>query len=61
MAVKQNDEKFDKDQALQETLKEIQKIYGKGSVMRLGDRDAVDVDVIPSGSLLIDDVLGVGG
>lgn len=48
-------------EALDSALKEIQKIYGKGSVMRLGDRQAVDVDVIPSGSLLIDEALGVGG
>ncbi|MCQ2800427.1 MAG: recombinase RecA [Bacilli bacterium] len=46
---------------LDETLKQIQKIYGKGAVMRLGDREAVDVDAIPSGSLLIDEALGVGG
>ena len=46
---------------LDETLKEIQKMFGKGSVMKLGDRPAVDVDVIPSGSLLLDEALGVGG
>ena len=46
---------------LDETLKQIQKIYGKGAVMRLGDREAVDVDAIPSGSLLLDEALGVGG
>lgn len=51
----------DKTQILEETLKEIQKMFGKGAVMRLGDREAVEVDAIPSGSLLIDDVLGVGG
>ena len=58
---KQNEEKLDKSVALEDTLKEIQKVFGKGAVMKLGDRDAVEVDVIPSGSLLIDDVLGVGG
>ena len=47
--------------SLEETLKEIQKMFGKGAVMRLGDRPAVDVDVIPSGSLLLDEALGVGG
>ena len=46
---------------LDETLKQIQKIFGKGAVMRLGEREAVDVDAIPSGSLLIDEALGVGG
>ena len=49
------------EQKLNETLKEIQKMFGKGSVMKLGERQAVDVDVIPSGSLLLDDALGVGG
>ena len=46
---------------LDETLKQIQKLFGKGAVMRLGDRESVDVDAIPSGSLLIDEALGVGG
>ena len=46
---------------LEETLKEIQKMFGKGSVMRLGERPSVDVGVIPSGSLLLDEALGVGG
>ena len=47
--------------SLEETLKQIQKMFGKGSVMKLGDRQPVDVDVIPSGSLLLDEALGVGG
>ena len=47
--------------SLEETLKEIEKTYGKGSVMKLGDRPQVDVDVIPSGSILLDAALGVGG
>lgn len=47
--------------SLDETLKQIQKMFGQGSVMKLGDRPAVDVDVIPSGSLLLDEALGVGG
>ena len=61
MAKQNNEQILDKDVALEETLKEIQKLYGKGAVMKLGNRNPVDVDVIPSGSLLIDDVLGVGG
>lgn len=47
--------------SLDETLREIEKMFGKGSVMKLGDRSPVDVDVIPSGSLLLDEALGVGG
>ena len=56
-----NKEKVDSASALEDTLKQIQKIFGKGSVMKLGEKESVDVDVIPSGSLLIDEVLGVGG
>ena len=55
------DELKENEQQLEETLKQIQKTFGKGAVMRLGDRKAVDVDVIPSGSLLLDEALGVGG
>ena len=51
----------EENKTLEETLREIQKVFGKGAVMRLGDREAVDVDVIPSGSLLLDEALGVGG
>ena len=46
---------------LDETLKQIEKLFGKGAVMRLGEREAVNVDAIPSGSLLLDEALGVGG
>lgn len=49
------------DSNLAEALKQIEKEFGKGSIMRLGERPHVDVDVIPSGSLLIDKALGVGG
>lgn len=50
-----------KDSMLDETLKQIEKQYGKGSIMRLGDRSNTDVDAIPSGSLSIDAALGIGG
>lgn len=50
-----------KEQLLNEALKQIEKQYGKGSVMKLGERSLVEVDVISSGSLSIDNVLGVGG
>ena len=46
---------------LEETLKQIVKTYGQGSVMRLGEKSKVDVDVIPSGSIALDYILGVGG
>ena len=54
-----SDEK--KDALLNEALKTIEKEYGKGSIMRLGDRVDVSVDVIPSGSLALDQALGIGG
>ena len=50
-----------KEQLLNEALKQIEKQYGKGSIMKLGERNYVDVDVISSGSLSIDNILGVGG
>ena len=49
------------DSMLDETLKQIEKQYGKGAIMRLGDRANTDVDAIPSGSLAIDAALGIGG
>lgn len=54
-------DKNEKDLVLEQTLKEIEKTFGKGSIMKLGQRPPVDMDVIPSGSLLLDDILGVGG
>ena len=50
-----------REEALEDALKSIEKIYGKGSVMKLGDRPTVDVDTIPTGSLLLDNALGIGG
>ena len=50
-----------KEEALDEALRSIEKIYGKGSIMKLGDRPKVDVDSIPTGSILLDNALGIGG
>ena len=50
-----------RDTALNDAIKQIEKKFGKGSVMRLGDQVAIDVDVIPSGSLTLDAALGIGG
>lgn len=46
---------------LKDTIAQIEKQYGKGSIMKLGDRANVDVDAISSGSLKIDQALGIGG
>ena len=50
-----------KEKALDDAIKQIEKKFGKGSVMKLGDRASVDVAVIPSGSLTLDLALGIGG
>ena len=50
-----------KAQALNDAIKQIEKQFGKGSAMKLGDRAAVDVAVIPTGSLTLDMALGIGG
>ncbi len=47
--------------ALQMTLDKLEKSYGKGSIMRLGDNPVEDVDAIPSGSLTLDLALGIKG
>ena len=59
MAIKENLKT--KDEKLESTLKDIEKMFGKGSVMKLGERPDVSYDIIHSGSLLIDNVLGIGG
>ena len=51
----------DKKKAIATAISNIEKLYGKGSVMRLGDRSAEPVDVIPTGSLALDVALGIGG
>lgn len=51
----------DKSKALDTALSQIERQFGKGTVMRLGDQAKVDVDVIPSGSLALDAALGIGG
>lgn len=50
-----------KEKALQDAFKAIEKAYGKGSVMKLGDTVLEDIEVIPSGSIALDVALGVGG
>ena len=58
MADKEKDAKL---KALKLTLDKLDKTYGKGTVMKMGDQAIIDVDVIPSGSLGLDVALGVGG
>ena len=58
MADKEKDAKL---KALKLTLDKLDKTYGKGTVMKMGDQAIVDVEIIPSGSLGLDVALGVGG
>ncbi|MGM9564279.1 MAG: recombinase RecA [Faecousia sp.] len=51
----------DKKKALETALHNIEKNFGKGSVMRLGDKPEMNIDAIPTGSLALDAALGIGG
>ncbi len=51
----------DKKKALQTALTQIEKNFGKGTVMRLGDRPELNIDAISTGSLALDAALGIGG
>lgn len=53
--------KEEREKALKAALGKIRKDYGDGAIMRLGENKAMDVDVIPTGSMLLDFALGVGG
>ena len=59
--VELNDRKAEKEKALAETFKAIEKSYGKGSIMRLGDVVNEKIEVISSGSISLDAAIGVGG
>lgn len=49
------------DKTLDQVLADIEKQFGKGSVMKLGDNEKREIDVIPSGSISLDLALGIGG
>ena len=59
--VELNERKAEKEKALAETFKAIEKSYGKGSIMRLGDVVNEKIEVISSGSISLDAAIGVGG
>ena len=56
-----NSNDAEKESALNDAIKQIEKQYGKGAVMKLGDRTELSVDAIPTGSLALDLALGIGG
>jgi recombination protein RecA len=51
----------DRDKALESALLQLEKQFGKGTVMRLGDQAVAPIDVIPTGSIALDVALGIGG
>ena len=51
----------EKQKALELALSQIEKRFGKGSIMKLGDTNTLDVEVIPTGCLALDVALGIGG
>ena len=51
----------EKKKAIESAMAQIEKMYGKGAIMRLGDSQDIQVDVIPTGSLALDLALGIGG
>src|ERR1700689_4635776 len=55
------DRASDKDKALEAALVQIERQFGKGSIMRLGEETRVPVEVIPTGSIALDIALGIGG
>ena len=51
----------DRDKALEAALLQIERQFGKGTVMRLGEQARVPIDVIPTSSIALDIALGIGG
>lgn len=58
---KENKVITEKQKALRATMDKIEKTYGKGSIMKMGDEKVVEISVIPSGSIALNVALGVGG
>ena len=54
-------ERSERQKALEAALAQIEKQYGKGSVMRLGENSKMQVDAVPTGSMALDAALGIGG
>ena len=62
MAEKKNEKvNTEKQKALRATMDKIEKTYGKGSIMKMGDEEVVQIEVISSGSIALNVALGVGG
>jgi recombination protein RecA len=61
LRVVESNSSMDKSKALDAALSQIERHFGKGSIMRLGKREGIDIETIPSGSLGLDIALGTGG
>lgn len=61
LKIKSNQSADDKAKALQTAIGQIEKQFGKGAIMRLGQNQAMNVDYVPTGSLTLDIALGIGG
>ena len=61
MAEKDDKVNIEKQKALRATMDKIEKTYGKGSIMKMGDEEVVKTEVISSGSIALNVALGVGG
>lgn len=59
--IEESAERENRSKAIQAALDQIERQFGKGSIMKLGSKKHVDVDVIPTGALTLDLALGVGG
>ena len=59
--VSKEKDSIEKEKALKNAVSQIEQSYGKGSVMKLGQREHVDIDTVPTGSLGLDIGLGIGG
>lgn len=51
----------EKQKALEIAMVQIEKQFGKGSIMRMGDMKTTDIEVIPTGAITLDLALGIGG
>ncbi len=61
MKAKELNTNVDKDKALEQVMAEIEKQFGKGAIMKLGEESHMEIEITPSGSLSLDVALGVGG
>ena len=54
-------DRSERQKALEMAMAQIEKQYGKGSIMRLGENTKMNVDAVPTGSIALDAALGIGG